>query len=791
MDSHNIGLLVILVLCGVIYFVVNHPRIYQDFLSLFSGNDGDSIMSDLAWIRLEQTVPGKPINVEYIRGFETNTSSENVIAVDSRIREQPKDVARATPIILEQAGNAWGGRVEYGWKIKLVNARHNYTLNMSNETYRHDSPVGNRDQVMGQIETTRTPPTYFVIKGPTYDPDRTGKVRHLDIIQLMRDGSDRYLGASKTGTPFERTRAGGTIGGTNHASGASDAQFAPPFVTDIIETLFSPLNTNDPDPNTKPGTSPPADDFAEVFGYPSSKFTDWRIYINRDGTVSLQHVRTRRQADMKNCASASPRCEHDGYKMDLMCGQVAVKKNVWSGSIKNKVTEDNPDVGNYGGSCTCPNGAVYQVGDNNDSCGSLACVGGVSGTCNRTTGAWSGQRKVVCDTNVNDSVQNNAPGVGQYGGSCTCPNGAVYQVGDNNDECNTLACEGGLPGMCYTQVSDFWKHRKVTCDANTQNVCTLSHTQGDDKTTCSEQCALYLPDERFFLHGSDTYFYCTNAHNDDCECTVAYCPQEDADKDTTKQVVSCYHETRNDDRQKWVPKGQNDVPVTFTPKDVRDDRKEKIFIQLASGTNRSIKGDFKLERLEVKTSTHWAGEPPTGSTGLVVSLLGRDKRVLKQWPAFVEDVNLYTLYRRTPKVWLEQTQKNTPIKLLQIKAFDTSGVNLISKQSAHITHADLAPAPGYSINADRAKTVKSTAMPLSNILTDSAAAGWTTSSTSKKERIVIDIHTIASIKRIELVQDTPHSLAGLVIKLLAHDDTVMKEWDPLVDQTGNYLLSVA
>ena len=53
-------------------------------------------MGDLAWIRLEQTVPGKPINVEYIRGFETNTSSENVIAIDSRLREQPKDIVRVT-----------------------------------------------------------------------------------------------------------------------------------------------------------------------------------------------------------------------------------------------------------------------------------------------------------------------------------------------------------------------------------------------------------------------------------------------------------------------------------------------------------------------------------------------------------------------------------------------------------------------------------------------------------------------------------------------------------------------
>ena len=402
-----------------------------------------------------------------------------------------------------------------------------------------------------------------------------------------------------------------------------------------IGGVVQPGSTQD----STPSTFPPADDFAEVFGYHSSDYTDWRIYVNKDGTVSLQHVRTYRLADMKNCADASPQCVHDGYKFDLMCGQVAVKKDAWSAGIENQVTENDPNAGDYGGSCTCPDGSVYQVGDNLDDCGSLACVGGVSGTCNRANGEWSGRRKVVCDTNVHDTVQENAPGVGTYGGSCTCPNGAVYQVGDMNNNCGrdnddgVLACVGGLSGTCYLQDREEGQRRKVTCDANAANVCTLAHTQGDKKTTCAAQCALYLPDERFFLHGSDTYFYCTNpSAPTDCTCTVAYCPQEDDHEDKSRQVISCYHKTRNDDGQKWVPKGQNDIPVTFTPPDVRDDRNEKIFIQLASGMNRSIKGDFKLERLEIKASEH----DPTRCAGFVVSLLARDKSVLKQWPRLLK-----------------------------------------------------------------------------------------------------------------------------------------------------------
>jgi len=64
-------------------------------------------------------------------------------------------------------------------------------------------------------------------------------------------------------------------------------------------------------------------------------------------------------------------------------------------STDNLVEENAPGVGEWGGSCTCPDGSVYQVGDNIDHCGSLACIGGVSGTCNRDHGEWS-RRKVTC-----------------------------------------------------------------------------------------------------------------------------------------------------------------------------------------------------------------------------------------------------------------------------------------------------------------------------------------------------------------------------------------------------------
>merc|ERR1712122_163703 len=74
-------------------------------------------------------------------------------------------------------------------------------------------------------------------------------------------------------------------------------------------------------------------------------------------------------------------------------------------AAKNVVQEDNPGgwggqyAGAWGGTCTCPDGMVYEVGDNHDSCGSLACEGGVAGECKQAPGTWSG-RKVTCATGM-------------------------------------------------------------------------------------------------------------------------------------------------------------------------------------------------------------------------------------------------------------------------------------------------------------------------------------------------------------------------------------------------------
>jgi uncharacterized protein (DUF2237 family) len=84
-----------------------------------------------------------------------------------------------------------------------------------------------------------------------------------------------------------------------------------------------------------------------------------------------------------------------------------VAKTICGTYAKNSYVK-NANKGGWGGSCTCPDGSVYQVGDNLNSCGSLACFGGKSGTCHRKNGPWS-KAKVTCGKLVKAFTPTAAP----------------------------------------------------------------------------------------------------------------------------------------------------------------------------------------------------------------------------------------------------------------------------------------------------------------------------------------------------------------------------------------------
>merc|ERR1712194_51920 len=63
-----------------------------------------------------------------------------------------------------------------------------------------------------------------------------------------------------------------------------------------------------------------------------------------------------------------------------------------------------------------------------------------------------------------DKFFTNAKDAGTYGGFCTCPSGATYQVGTKNNDCNKMLCDGGKPGPC-NEKAGIWSHKKVVCNS--------------------------------------------------------------------------------------------------------------------------------------------------------------------------------------------------------------------------------------------------------------------------------------------------------------------------------------
>jgi len=78
-----------------------------------------------------------------------------------------------------------------------------------------------------------------------------------------------------------------------------------------------------------------------------------------------------------------------------------------------------------------------------------------TGTCDRYDGCF-------CIEHVKNKYEENAPGIGGWGGYCTCPDGSKYAVGDNFDACGSLACINGQSGECHRRKGE-WSNKKVTC----------------------------------------------------------------------------------------------------------------------------------------------------------------------------------------------------------------------------------------------------------------------------------------------------------------------------------------
>ena len=147
--------------------------------------------------------------------------------------------------------------------------------------------------------------------------------------------------------------------------------------------------------------------------------------------------------------------------------------------------------GGYGGACTCPDGTVYQVGDNGDACGSLACVGGVSGACNAFNGDWTGN-KVTCAPENPNRILCSTPPCYDYTSTITsgvCQSCAVgfYQDLTEQTECNS--CTNGQGETANRQACagcEAGKYSKLSTSKQPQ-ICTSSQASGAGEASAPAQ----------------------------------------------------------------------------------------------------------------------------------------------------------------------------------------------------------------------------------------------------------------------------------------------------------------
>jgi hypothetical protein len=226
-----------------------------------------------------------------------------------------------------------------------------------------------------------------------------------------------------------------------------------------------------------------------------------------------------------------------------------------------------PKVGGWGGKCRCPeSGIEYEVGDNYDSCASLACEGGeVVQPCGEdvissSRGGWM----VTCagptppptpkptstpTLRPAPTVQApedvymyvGAPKVGGWGGKCKCPgSGVVYEVGDNYDSCASLACIGGeVVQPCGEGIiSSDRAGWMVTCDGTTSAPGSTSGScvafdqwpDVDGGITCGSCTALVLTEP----YGGSCKEYCQSFGH-----TCAAAAEEEAENCEIKYTSSC------------------------------------------------------------------------------------------------------------------------------------------------------------------------------------------------------------------------------------------------------------
>jgi len=178
-------------------------------------------------------------------------------------------------------------------------------------------------------------------------------------------------------------------------------------------------------------------------------------------------------------------------------------------------------AGGWGGSCICPDGKMYWVGDEMNGGETLYCKGGLSGEVHHFEHElWKGNG-VECGVPEEDFVdvyRRDDSVAGEWWATCTCPSGIQYRVGDlPGTGCTQFACYGGVTdGTCNSEKTELASNMVVNCGTHdkSDNVVNQEQHVGawGGKCTCPDGMVYYVGD----ISGSGcTEFACVNGVADD------------------------------------------------------------------------------------------------------------------------------------------------------------------------------------------------------------------------------------------------------------------------------------
>jgi len=226
--------------------------------------------------------------------------------------------------------------------------------------------------------------------------------------------------------------------------------------------------------------------------------------------AKLEEFLVGRLERIEECQGSNSGMQYDIEAGECIVGECAAgsyQVSCGQSSEGTNTVESNVDgVGGWGGTCTCPDGQEYQVGDNNDSCSSLACINGVSGACSAVNPGGANVRVTCRDTACSNS---------QAGNAChVCEAGKFQPLNEERcDDCpaGTYADETGTAMNC-----------KSCPDGKTSDTGSAScdHLTGAYWITTEDNCSLRpadssgrgdgdLPDDS----GKWAVFDCNNGRN--------------------------------------------------------------------------------------------------------------------------------------------------------------------------------------------------------------------------------------------------------------------------------------